>query len=135
MSYIALSVLELALLLALALSVALAVGANLLYRSVVLRREIATRRVLGARRKDIVRMFLLESAAPIAIGLIAGSILAAVLAWLLGTSLTSSSVLIGAGTIVWCGALGGWLAARYASTVSFRESGLYRGAPDKRGDL
>jgi ABC-type antimicrobial peptide transport system permease subunit len=134
LSYPALSVLELGLLLALALSVALGVGANLLYRSVVLRREIATRRVLGARRRDIVRMFLLEGAAPIAIGLIAGSILAAILAWLLGASLSSSSVLIGAVAIACCGAAGGWIAARYASTISLRESGLYRGAPDKRGD-
>jgi putative ABC transport system permease protein len=134
LSYIALSVLELALLLALTLSVALAVGANLLYRSVVLRREIATRRVLGARRKDIVRMFLLESMGSIAIGLIAGSILAAILAWLLGTLLSSSSVFIGAVAITCCGLVGGWFAARYASTVSFRESGLYQGASDKRGD-
>jgi putative ABC transport system permease protein len=133
LSYIVLFVLELALLLA--LSVGLAVGANLLYRSVVLRREIATRRVLGARRKDIVHMFLLESAGSIAIGLIAGSILAAILSWLLGASVSGSSVLIGAVAILCCGALGGWLAARYASTISFRESGLYRGAPDKRGDV
>lgn len=134
MHHIADSALEFALVWLFVFSAALAVGAYVLYRSVVLRREIATRRVLGARRKDIVRMLLLESAGPIAIGLIAGSLLALLLIGPSPMRLISRSVFVGAIVIGCCGAVGGWLTARYASTIALRESGLFRGAPDKRGE-
>lgn len=126
--------LEAALLVLLVLSVALAVGANVIYRSVVLRREIATRRVLGARRKDIVRMFLAESTGCISIGLIAGSLLALLFANLSNTQTPSTALF---GTVVAigsCGVAGAWLAARSASTTSLQNSGLFRGAPDRRGE-
>jgi ABC-type antimicrobial peptide transport system permease subunit len=122
-------------LLLLALSVSVAMGANVFYRCVALRREIATRRVLGARRRDIVRMLVLESMGPISLGSIAGSILTLIYVALSSTQ-TSGVALLGAAVgIAASGVAGAYLAARYASNTPLHYSGLFRGAPDKRGEV
>jgi hypothetical protein len=123
-----------ALVLLLLLTVAIAVGAYVHYRSIVLQREIATRRVLGARRAAIVRMFLLESTGSILVGILLGSLLVPFVVALSDASLSARNLLVGLAAVALSGAAGGWLAARHASKTPFSKSGLFRGAPDKRGE-
>lgn len=123
-----------ALVLLLLLTVAVAVGGYVLYRSVVLQREIATRRILGARRATIVRLFLLESTGSILVGVLLGSLLVLLLITFSDVSLSRWNLLIGLAAVAFCGAMGGWLAARHASNTPLSKSGLFCGASDKRGE-
>ena len=109
------------------------IAASVIHRSTQLAREIATRRVLGARRSHIVEMFLLENLSGIMLGILAGSLLLLSAGTLRDLS-SWVGVLCSAAVLTCAGLIGGWISGRHAANTPLSKSGLFRSAPDKRGE-
>lgn len=109
------------------------VAANVLHRSTQRAKDVATLRILGARRPHIFRMFLAENVAGVVLGIVLASlVLAGVFALWRPQYLVA--VLLGAVLVIGSATIGYWLAVRHASRTPFAKSGLFRAAPDKRGE-
>jgi putative ABC transport system permease protein len=109
------------------------IAARIIHRSTQLAREVATRRILGARRSQITEMFLLENLAGIMLGIVVGSLVLLFAGRLLDLS-SSVDLLYSAALLTCAGLIGGWIAGRHAAKTPFSKSGLFRSAPDRRGE-